>query len=203
MKSFMGCVATAKLYERLQRRFYVFDVRIRRWCKYMTEVKESLFLVFTVGERRFALSAKAVERVVAAVEVTIMPDAPTFFRGVINYGGALVPVIDLRVRFGLPVRRIWPSDRLLFVSHAAAGLHEKKTLFALLVEGVEGVSPIATEKISLPDGLDEKFDGLCAGLESGDDRVVSIQTMDTLFSMTDTEIQEFQNLYSVMEDAAL
>ena len=100
----------------------------------MTEKKEAFYLIFRVGERRFAIAAAEIVRVLAAVEVTPLPDTPSFLRGVINCGGVLVPVIDLRVRFGLPVRRVRPSDRLIFVRNAASAF-QKDALLAFVDVG--------------------------------------------------------------------
>ena len=165
----------------------------------MAERRETPFLVFIVGERRFALSAEEVERVLAAVEITPLPDAPSFLRGVINCGGRLVPVIDLRVRFGLPFRRTAPSDRFVFVRRGEPGFREEGRLFAFLVEGVEGVFPLAAEKITLQDFPQENFKGVSVGLENGDERVVCIQTAETLFSMTDVEIRNVERLFETEE----
>ncbi len=169
--------------------------------KRMAERRETPFLVFVVGERRFALSAEEVERVLAAVEITPLPDAPSFLRGVINCGGKLVPVIDLRVRFGLPAKRTAPSDRFVFVRRRGAFAREEGALFAFLVEEVEGVFPLATEIISLQDFPEELFKGAIVGLENGDERVVCIQTAETLFSMTDAEIRNVECLCAAEEGA--
>ena len=164
----------------------------------MGERRETPFLVFIVGERRFALSAEEVERVLAAVEITPLPDAPSSLRGVINCGGRLVPVIDLRVRFGLSARRTATSDRFVFVRRGTCG---EGGHFAFLVEGVEGVFPLATEKITLQDSPEALFKGVIVGLENGDERVVCIQTAETLFSMTDAEIRNVERLCAAEEGA--
>lgn len=161
----------------------------------MAERKETFFLIFRVGERRFAIAAEQIERVLAAVEVTPLPDTPSFLRGVINCGGMLVPVVDLRSRFGLPVRRVLPSDRLVFIRSAPSQMQENGRLYAFLVEDVEGVVPLAAETISLSEFSGGLLTSVLAGLEAGDDRVVCIQTADTLFSMTDAEILRLERAF--------
>lgn len=73
------------------------------------------FVIFSVEERRFALALPEVERIVAAVEIHPLPQAPAFVRGVVNVGGLPVPAVDLRVLWGLPPREVELSDRLLLV----------------------------------------------------------------------------------------
>ncbi|MDI9370528.1 MAG: chemotaxis protein CheW [Synergistaceae bacterium] len=137
--------------------------------------------MFTVGDRRFALPAEEIERVLAAVEIIPLPDSPAFIRGVVNYGGRLVPVFDLRVRFGMPMRRVLPSDFMILVSREAPEDYEEEELFIFLVDHVEGVFPLSIERVSFPD--DE--DGQQAGLMAGDESVVCVRTADSLFSIPD------------------
>ena len=73
------------------------------------------FLAFSVAERRFALPLAEVDRIVAAVEIQGLPQAPAFVRGVVNVGGVLVPVMDLRVLRALPPREMELSDRMILV----------------------------------------------------------------------------------------
>ncbi len=67
-------------------------------------------LVFSLEGRRFALKASVVQRVLRAAEITPLPDAPAGVRGLVNIGGNIVPVYDLRVRFNMPVRAVRSSD---------------------------------------------------------------------------------------------
>lgn len=72
-------------------------------------------LVFRVEGQRFALPAAAVERVVRAVEVTPLPGAPPLVLGVVDVGGRVLPVLDLRGRLELPPRRLRVDDQLVIV----------------------------------------------------------------------------------------
>lgn len=90
------------------------------------------------------MDVAAVERIVRAVEVTRLSDAPDFVLGLINVAGEIMPVIDMRRRLGLAVREMELSDR--FVLTQAAG----KSL-ALLVDKVEGVVALAAQSISRGD----------------------------------------------------
>ncbi len=71
-----------------------------------------LLVAFTLDEHRYALPLAAVERVVRAVEVTRVPDSPQVL-GIVNMHGEIVPVVDLRRRFGLAERAMTPSDQFI------------------------------------------------------------------------------------------
>lgn len=70
-------------------------------------------LVFELARQRYGLLATAVREVVRAVAVTPLPRAPRVVEGVIQIRGEVVPVLDLRARFGLPAKPIDPADHLI------------------------------------------------------------------------------------------
>ena len=72
-------------------------------------------VVFCLDGERHALLASAVERVVRTVEITALPGAPEGVLGVIDVGGRLLPVLDLRRRLERPPRDQAASDQLMIV----------------------------------------------------------------------------------------
>lgn len=70
-------------------------------------------VVFRLGEQRYALALAAVERIVRAAEVTRLPKAPSIVLGVLDVEGRVLPVLDVRQRFGLQDREITPADQFL------------------------------------------------------------------------------------------
>ncbi len=73
-------------------------------------------VVFTLDDERFALTLTRVERIVRAVEITHLPDAPKTVHGVINVEGRIVPVVNTRKRLGLPERDINLDDLFIIVN---------------------------------------------------------------------------------------
>src|SRR3569832_2386558 len=55
---------------------------------------------FRVGKEHFGVPIELVHEIVRIMEITAVPDAPDFIEGVINLRGKIIPVIDLRKRFG-------------------------------------------------------------------------------------------------------
>lgn len=76
-------------------------------------------LVFAVDTQRYALPARDVEQVVRAVTITSLPGTPVVVEGVIDVHGSLVPVLDLRRRFGLPPKPPALTDLLIIASAGA------------------------------------------------------------------------------------
>lgn len=74
-------------------------------------------LVFDLEGRTFGLPSTDVVELVRAVAVTPLPSGPRAVAGVINLRGKIVPVFDLRVRFGIASPPVEPSDHFV-VAHA-------------------------------------------------------------------------------------
>lgn len=89
-------------------------------------------VVFVLEGQRYALALEQVERLLRAVEITPLPESFGMVCGVINLQGRVVPVLDLRRRFGLPGREIDVRDQLLVVRSG-------QTLIALPVDDTLGL----------------------------------------------------------------
>lgn len=89
-------------------------------------------LIFSLEEQRYALRLDHVERVLRAVAVTPLPKAPEIVLGVLDLHGQVIPVVDLRRRFGLPLRDLRTSDQFVI---ARAG----QLTVALPVDATENV----------------------------------------------------------------
>ncbi len=66
---------------------------ITETCQYMT---------FKLGDELFAIDVNRVREVLEVMHITRVPTAPDYMRGVVNVRGKAIPVVDLRLRFGLP-----------------------------------------------------------------------------------------------------
>ena len=102
--------------------------------------------LFTLDERRYALTLPCVERVVFVVDITPLPKAPPGVLGVVNVKGDIVPVYDVRHRFRLPQRAINLTDQLMIA-------RTSRQTVALLVDSVDGVIEVAEEDIAAAQGI--------------------------------------------------
>ncbi len=102
----------------------------------LTTVPER-FVPFSIEGLSLALPLEKAERVIPAVEVTPLPKAPAAVLGVINLGGRVIPVFDLRRRFGLPEKEIIPENRMII----AAGSRRTVAMVADSVDGVVEAGP--------------------------------------------------------------
>jgi purine-binding chemotaxis protein CheW len=93
-------------------------------------------VVFTLDELLYALPLPAVVKVIHAIEIRHLPEAPEIISGIINVRGRIIPVADIRKRFGLVVREIDPDDRLIIADTG-------KRQVAIMVDTVTGIRNLA------------------------------------------------------------
>ena len=132
-------------------------------------------VVFRVGDDRFAADIFAVERVLRFTAPRPIPNVPAWLEGVIDYGGRVVPVIDLRMRFELPAAPSRESARILVV---VAG----DDWIAAIVDGVDEVITVTAAQLEPPPPL---FHGLAkqylrALVRRGDHVIVALDVAQLL-----------------------
>jgi purine-binding chemotaxis protein CheW len=101
------------------------------------------FVPIVVGDQRWALPLRAVERVVAMVAIAALPESPAAVRGAINVHGEAVAVLDLELRLGRPRDRGHGADGLLVL------LRTRRRRIAIPVDDVSEVITIDPDAIGL------------------------------------------------------
>ncbi|MDD3581895.1 MAG: chemotaxis protein CheW [Desulfobacca sp.] len=75
--------------------------RIDRQVNTMNE-REGKYLTFALGNEEYGLEILKVREIIGMMEITAVPQTPDYVKGVLNLRGRVIPVIDLRLKFGLP-----------------------------------------------------------------------------------------------------
>ena len=122
----------------------------------MTAATQQL-VTFRLGEDHFAADIHAVERVLRYQEPTPVPNVPEWVDGVIEYQGRVVPVINLRRRFGLVVVPPLSGTRIIILSTPDGWV-------AVVVDAVLEVASVPAAQIAPPPPL---FRGLSADYVRG------------------------------------
>lgn len=65
------------------------------------KVREGKYLTFSLGTEDYGLQIMRVREILVLLPITVVPQTPEFVRGVINLRGKVIPVIDLRLKFGM------------------------------------------------------------------------------------------------------
>ena len=145
------------------------------------------WVVFNLGGIEFAVALSAVVRVVQAVEITALPDAPRGVRGVINIEGRIVPVFDLWSRFGQSSRKVRATDHLVIA-------RTRWRMIALLVDSVSSV--VGKDEVQITEAADILPDlhGV-TGVMKREGKMVLAHDLEQFLSMEDHEaLQMMLNL---------
>ncbi|MEE4356152.1 MAG: chemotaxis protein CheW [Desulfococcaceae bacterium] len=65
------------------------------------EEKEGKYLTFTLADEEYGIGILKIKEIIGMMPITLVPQTPVFVKGVINLRGKVIPVIDLRLRFGM------------------------------------------------------------------------------------------------------
>ena len=133
------------------------------------------FIVFNLDDRRYALPLMMVDRVVRAAEVTPLPRAPVIVLGAINVRGRVLPVLNVRRRFGMPEREIAPADWFLLA-------HTDRRQVALAIDRSEGVVEYPEDDIDASTAIAPGLDPF-PGVIRLDDGLVVIHDLDKFLSL--------------------
>jgi purine-binding chemotaxis protein CheW len=138
------------------------------------------FITFTIDAQEFGIDIMLVREIKGWVETTSLPQAPAYVRGVINLRGIIVPIFDLRARFG---RDATVPSRMHVVIIVAVGSRTT----GLLVDSVSDIIAVEREQVRpVPDiGLpaEEHF---LEGLVALGDRMVTLVNLEGLLRIGDT-----------------
>lgn len=146
-------------------------------------------VIFRLEEQQYALPLSTVERVLPMIAVSPLPHAPPLALGMINVHGTIVPVLDLRYRFGLPPRAYGLAAHLLLA-------RTTRRLLAVPVDEVVGVRDVVAAAITLPDAI---LPGITqvVGIVALTHGLLFIHDLETLLSL-----EEEQRLTDALEETA-
>jgi purine-binding chemotaxis protein CheW len=121
-------------------------------------------ILLRMGDREYGLPLDCVVEVVRMAALAPVPDAPRFLLGLLDLRGRVVPVLDLRLRLGLPAAEPGLSNPICVAEAGGRG-------FGLVADAVTGVRPLAAPVEPLEVAQD---DSPVAGVTHVDGRLVSL-----------------------------
>lgn len=112
------------------------------------------YLTFALATEEYGLPVLKVREIIKVMPITAVPQVPSHVRGVINLRGKVIPVIDLRLKFGLPSQD--DTDQTCIVVVQVESTHQK-VMMGLLVDGVSEVLNIAPQDMEDPPAFGEQI----------------------------------------------
>lgn len=134
----------------------------------------SQFLTFQLSDEQFGIDILRVQEIKGLTHLTPIPNVPDYIRGVMNLRGTVVPVVDLRNRFGMPVSAYNQFTVIIVVTVRAK-------VMGLVVDAVSDVLNVGDSELEeLPElggGIDTSF---ITGMAKCSERLITLLDIDRL-----------------------
>jgi purine-binding chemotaxis protein CheW len=138
------------------------------------------YLTFQLGEEVFALGVSNVREILEFTTVTKVPKTPEFMRGVINLRGSVVPVLDMRLKFGL-TRTEKTVDTCIIVVEVS--FEEENTIIGALVDSVQEVFDLEPDQIEPAPKIGTQLKTeFIKGMGKRDDHFIILLDIDKVFT---------------------
>ncbi len=150
------------------------------------EQQENQYLTFTIGEEVYGINILNVLEIIRVVNITSVPDTFEFIKGIINLRGKIIPIMDVRIRFGFNERAF--DDRTCIIV-----VNINNIEMGLIVDRVSEVLEIPSENIepmpSLSQSGHQKF---IKGIGKTEDGVKILLDLDKL--LFESEIKQIKEI---------
>lgn len=144
------------------------------------ELQDIQLACFCLEENLFAIDIMRIKEIIQPQKLSSLPRASQLLEGVINLRGIVIPVMNLRRRFGMPPLATTKSGKLLIVNLS------RQQMLALAVDDVMEVITVSAEEIKPPPDIDEGVGVECLlGICLSDERVFMILDIDSLLCPAD------------------
>ncbi len=144
----------------------------------ITDTKQ--YLTFQLGEEVFAVDVSHVREILEFTTVTKVPRTPDYMRGVINLSGSVVPVLDMRLKFGLSLTEKTVDTCIIVVE---VFFEDESTIIGALVDSVQEVLELEPDQIEPAPRIGTQLKTeFIKGMGKRDDRFIILLDIDKIFS---------------------
>jgi purine-binding chemotaxis protein CheW len=136
---------------------------------------EEQYVTFTVGAEEYGVNILSVREIRGWTQESRLPNLPDFVRGVINLRGIIIPIFDLRARFGGGQTEVTPR-------HVVVVIQVGERTRGILVDAISDILAIGNAEIKPPPDVD-------AGLYTAEQRMVTLLNVEHLFAVEATDAE--------------
>ena len=142
--------------------------------------KPGKHLTFKLAKEEYGLEILKVQEIIKMMEITRVPRAPRYVRGVINLRGKVIPVADLRLKFGMDAQNNTDKTCVIVVQ---VRRHETTVTLGIIVDEVSEVLNIMAEQIEPPPTFDAAMDAtFILGMGKVGKKVITLLDVDKVLS---------------------
>lgn len=152
----------------------------------VTKVEEKQFVVFQLSKETYGVDIGQVSEIITMQQITKVPHTIEFIEGIINLRGRVIPVVDLRKRFGLAHDEITRNTRIVVIEIGGNTL-------GMIVDGVSEVLRISSDVVEAPPPAITNVDAdYLDGVAKLEDRLIILLNLEKVLNKQ--EQMELENL---------
>lgn len=138
------------------------------------------YLTFKIGNEIFAANVIKVLNILELQDITAVPQAPDYMKGVINLRGVVLPVIDSKIKFGMGATEFTSNTCILVLD---VNIDDESVQVGALVDAVLEVLEIEDSKIQPPPSIGSKYrTEFLEGMVNYEEKFIMTLNMDMVFS---------------------
>ena len=142
------------------------------------------YVTFVLGDEEYAVPVLNVREIIKVMDITSVPQLPPYVKGVINLRGKVIPVIDMRLKFGMAAKDY--SDRTCIVVVEVA-VRNSPVLMGVIVDAVSDVMSISADDLAeTPDFDGSRTEGWVEALAQVKGRVKILLNLDRMLGSDGT-----------------
>jgi purine-binding chemotaxis protein CheW len=142
--------------------------------------KVGSYLTFKLDDELYAANVNNVISILELTKITKIPRTPDYIKGVINLRGTVLPIIDLRIKFGLPPTEYNSNTTILVMD---IKIDEAKVKLGAIVDSVQEVLEISDKDILPPPSLGKSFQSdFVDGIFKGNDTFILLLNIERIFN---------------------
>jgi len=155
---------------------------------FQAAAEQQQYLTFSLGEEMFAIGILAIREIIEYGQLTHVPMTPPFIRGVINLRGAVVPVVDLAVRFGRQASETTKRTCVVIIETDVGG-NQQHHQMGIVVDAVSEVLEIPAADIEPPPEFGAKIRiDFISGMGKVNGKFVVILGVDKVLSLREVAV---------------
>ena len=145
-------------------------------AEHTTSSQTRQFLTFALGQEEYGVEILKIQEIKGFSAITPLPNAPAYVKGVLNLRGTIVPILDLRAKFGLPEAAVTAFTVIVVVQVQGQTM-------GFLVDAVSDVLTVAGAQIQPAPDCHGQLDTSClTGLAQAGDRLVILLDIDKVLT---------------------
>lgn len=142
------------------------------------------YITFKLGDELFAINVAQVREVLELPLITKVPTSPDYMRGVVNVRGKAIPVVDLRLKFGLPSAADTVNSRIVVLE---LDLDGENTVVGGIADSVHEVIELEPDQINPPPRIAMRWrTELIQGMGKRGDEFIIILDINRVFASSET-----------------